>query len=312
MASIDRDIANYLQDLTLAGVSLLDRDLGRGAYGRVFTVSHQGITYAAKEIHSLLITFANQEEKQTIKRNFLRECYYCSKLCHPNIVSFKGVYFPDSNTLENSFSLPVMVMELMDESLTRHVEKQVIDMETKLTILHDVSCGLNYLHTYKPEPIIHRDLSPNNVLLVSHRQKLIAKISDLGVAKAVKADSRATKSVLTKAPGTVDFMAPETLEENPQYSISMDIFSYAGIVLHVVNQEWPTPISQVRRDLKTNVLTALSEAERRQKYLDKMSSPAAVLEPLVVASLNNDPDKRPAAAVLVKILEYLMVSWCDI
>ena len=144
---------------------------------------------------------------------------------------------------------------------------------------------------------------------MSHRQKLVTKISDLGVAKAVKADSRATKSEFTKAPGTVDFMPPETLEENSQYSISMDIFSYAGIVLHVVNQEWPAPIGQVRRDPKNNVLTALSEAERRQKHLDKMSSPAVVLEPLVVASLNNDPDKRPAAAVLVKILEYLMVGW---
>ena len=308
---MDHDITNYLRDLTLPGVSLLDREeLGRGAYGRVFTVSYHGTTYAAKEIHSILIAFGNQEDKQTIKRNFLRECYYCSKLCHPNIVSFKGVYFHDSNTLElNSFSLPIMVMELMDESLTRYVGKQAIDMEAKLSILYNVSCGLDYLHSFKPEPIIHRDLSPNNILLLSHKQKIVAKISDLGVAKAVKADSRATKSALTKAPGTVDFMPPETLEENSQYSTSMDIFSYAGIVLHVVNQEWPTPFSQVRRDPQTNVLTALTEAERRQKHLDKMSGPAAVLEPLVVATLNNDPNKRPAAAVLVKILEYLMVSW---
>ena len=124
MASIDRDITNYLQDLILAGVSLLDRDLGRGAYGRVFTVSYRGTIYAAKEIHSILITFANQEDKLVIRRNFLQECYYCSKLCHPNIVSFKGVYFPDAlKALENSFSLPVMVMELMEESLTRYVEK---------------------------------------------------------------------------------------------------------------------------------------------------------------------------------------------
>ena len=79
MASSDYDITNYLRELTLTGVTLLNKDLGRGAYGRVFTVSYQGITYAAKEIHSLLIDYANQEEKQTIKRNFLRECYYCSK-----------------------------------------------------------------------------------------------------------------------------------------------------------------------------------------------------------------------------------------
>jgi len=54
-------------------------------------------------------------------------------------------------------------------------------------------------------PIVHQDLSPNNILLTAHH---LAKISDLGVAKVMKADSRKT---MTKAPGTVDFMPPESL-----------------------------------------------------------------------------------------------------
>ena len=303
MASTDSDITNYLRELTLTGVSLLNKDLGRGAYGRVFTVSYQGISYAAKEIHPLLIDYANPEEKKTIKRNFLGECYYCSKLCHPNIVSFKGVYFPDEISRETS--LPMMVMELMDESLTNYVKKQAINMETKLSILYDVSCGLDYLHGFKPDPIIHRDLSPNNILLAPNK---VAKLSDLGVAKAVKADSQATKSALTKIPGTADFMPPEALEDNPQYSTSLDIFSFAGIVLHVAIQEWPTPSSQVKRDPQSGSLTALSEVERRQKHLDKMNDPVEALEPLVIACLNNDPIKRPTTAIVVNILKYLMVS----
>ena len=311
MVSTD-EITNYLRELTLTGVTLLNEDLGRGAFGRVFTVSYQGITYAAKEIHSLLIDYANQEEKQTIKQNFLRECYYCSKLCHPNIVRFKGVYFPNKNSLETSFtsslhtSLPVMVMELMDESLANYVKKQTINMETKLSILYDVSCGLDYLHGFKPDPIIHRDLSPNNILLVPNK---VAKLSDLGVAKAIKADSRATRSAHTKVPGTVDFMPPEAIEDDPQYSTSLDMFSYAGIVLYVAIQEWPTPSSQVKQDPQSGALTALSEVERRQKHLDKMKGLAEVLEPLVIACLNNNPIKRPAATIAVKILKYLMVSF---
>jgi len=92
----------------------------------------------------------------------------------------------------------------------------------------------------------------------------VAKISDLGVAKIVKADSKKTKSMLTKVPGTADFMPPECLEDNPIYNTSLDIFSYAGIVLHVVNQEWPTPKAQVLLDPQTGKLTAVNKIERHQ------------------------------------------------
>ena len=80
----------------------------------------------------------------------------------------------------------------------------MIPIHIKYSIIHDVSLGLCYLHNHDP-PIVHRDLSPNNVLLTAHH---VAKISDLGVAKVIKADSRKT---MTKAPGTVDFMPPEAL-----------------------------------------------------------------------------------------------------
>ena len=53
MASID-DITAALQNLTLTDVTPLDQELGRGAYGKVFTVKYREKIYATKEIHSLL------------------------------------------------------------------------------------------------------------------------------------------------------------------------------------------------------------------------------------------------------------------
>ena len=298
MASIDDTIA--LQNLTLSDVTPLDQELGRGAYGKVFTVKHREKIYAAKEIHSLLLEVANPEEKRKIKDTFLRECYNCSVLNHPNIVRFIGaVYYPEKNSV-----FPVMMMELMAESLTHYVKKPNINMKMKASILYDVAFGLNYLHTYNP-PIIHRDLSPNNILL---SRDSVAKISDLGVAKVVKADSRATQTMLTKAPGTVDFMPPESFGEMPNYDTSLDIFSYAGIVLHVVNQEWPTPANQISLHPKTGKVTGLSEVERRQSHLDKMKDGAEVLKPLVKACLHTLPSKRPMITAVFKLLEPLKVS----
>ena len=120
-----------------------------------------------------------------------------------------GVYYTERS------DLPIMVMELMDTSLTSFIEKNLskIAVETKLSILQHVSLGLSHLHARRPA-VVHRDLSSNNVLLTSH---LVAKISDLGTAKMIRADSKQTKSRLTTAPGTLHFMPPEAKRKMTQF-----------------------------------------------------------------------------------------------
>ena len=128
------EISEQLKKLTLQGVKNLNQQLGKGAYGRVFTVKYNGVICAAKEIHSILV-----EASDRYQANFMLECIRCSELTHPNIVHFMGVYFP------NRGSLPVMVMELMNESLTKYVEKSNISLKRKISILHDVAEGLTFL-----------------------------------------------------------------------------------------------------------------------------------------------------------------------
>ena len=273
--------SDRLQDLYLSGVRPNGNDIGVGAYGKVFEVEYCGDIYAAKEIHSILVQGVRREEFEATKKAFLTECIRSGSLSHPNVVHFLGVYNPGGQSL-----LPVLVMERMQESLTSVVEKYPnIPMYVKLSMLLDVSRGLWYLHTHHP-PIVHRDLSPNNVLLTS---QFVAKISDLGVAKVIQADSKKTK---TRAPGTVDFMPPEALQMNPEYGPPLDVFSYGGVILHVVNQEWPTPLHYVMTDPKTGKVLGLTEVERRQQYM-KMTETPADLRTLVEHCLDNQPSRRP-------------------
>jgi len=298
MAKVSDDLNEKFKKLAIEGIKPLKQELGSGAYGRVYKVTHGEVEYACKEIFPILAqTRTWQFEK------FEQECIHCSQLSHPNIVCFVGLYYSSPQ------SIPAIVMEFMDESLTEYVKKPNISLKRKISILHDVAEGLTYLHTHNP-PIIHRDLSPNNILLKRPEVKQfppLAKIGDLGVAKGVDLDSMTAMSNLTGAPGTTHFMPPEALMDNPKYSITLDVFSYGGIMLHTVNQEWPKPKPPTEFDPVTRQIRGLTEVERRQVYLDKLTGDAKMLRSLVEACLDNDPAMRPPITHLSEKIKPLKV-----
>ena len=186
--------------------------------------------------------------------------------------------------------LPVMVMEKMQHSLRAVVEKyDNIPLNVKLSILDEVCLGLRYLHSRNP-PIVHRDLTPNNILLGYHFE---AKITDLGVAKVVRSDNQKT---MTKLPGTPDFMPPEALSIRPVYGPSLDVFSYGAVILNVTTQLWPQPTDPIEFNPDTGRREVVSEVKRRQQYLDKMTEGAVDLKPLVISCLNDNPKNRPPVA----------------
>ena len=307
MATAPGDITDQLSRLTVLESNiefLRDQDLGRGAYGRVFKARYRGSLCAAKEIHSILIEAAyTTAERRRLQDSFIRECSHCSNLNHPNIVHFIGMYHPSQQLF------PVMIMELMDESLTTYAEKPNISFKRRVSILYDVAEGLTYLHSCNP-PVIHRDLSPNNVLLKHLPLLPVAKIADLGVARIVNVDDKSSRSYQTKIPGTVDFMPLEAFGDKPKYGTSLDVFSYGGIMLYTVNGKWPRPTALANYDPVTRQVRGFSEVERRQEHLDKIKGEAEVLRPLVVACLDNDPVKRPSILELSEKIKPLKVSLC--
>ena len=284
----DIKISIALQDVYLTGIETIGKEIGVGAYGKVFEVECFGTICAAKQIHPILVNGVSPEEFKTVKRRFCEECIRSVLLSHKNIVQFLGVC--NLPSCGGQSPLPILVMERMQGSLTSVVKTYPnIPMYVKLSMLLDVSQGLWYLHGHHPS-IVHRDLSPNNVLLTS---QFVAKISDLGEAKVIQADSKKTK---TRAPGTVDFMPPETLLETPEYGPPLDVFSYGGIIVHVVNQEWPTPSHYVQTVLENGMSRkiSLSEVERRERHIKKMTGIPIDLLALVEQCLEDDPSRRPA------------------
>ena len=272
-----------LRDVTSTGVVL-----GKGAYGRVIKVCVHGTLCAAKEVHSILVEGVSPAECEIMKRKFITECIYTSRIHHPNVVQVLGIHYPTPEA-----KLPWLVMEMMETSLASFLEQDHIPLHIKLSILTDVSQGLEFLHG---QDIIHRDLSSNNVLLTKH---CVAKIGDLGVAKAV--GHNPTKKPQSQTPGTLHFMPPETMSVEPCYGKPVDVFSLACITLHVVSHQWPQP-----RDLFQDGLIARTEVQRREPYLE-LCMPSS-LRLLVESCLHNKPEERPKISAVCKELKGLKAT----
>ena len=116
----------------------------------------------------------NDPGTRNLTSKFLQECQFLSTIKHPSIVQYLGTASdPQSRR-------PVLLMELMDESLTRFLERLTgpLPYHSQLNICHDVAMALAYLHS---NSIIHRDLSSNNVLLIGEGSR--AKVTDFGMSK---------------------------------------------------------------------------------------------------------------------------------
>ena len=268
----EANLEQCLHHLQLSVVTRTNKEepIGVGSYASVYEVMVHGTLCAAKEMHPILVNEAN-------KRTFLSECVQSSRILHPNVVQFLGIYYPNPRA-----GLPWLVMELMHISLRGLIEKYENDdfpFHFKLSILMDTCHGLQFLHS---QNIIHRDLSSNNILLTKH---LVAKISDLGMAKVIPPGLQKH----TQAPGTVVFMPPEALSVNPQYGKPIDVFSVGCVCVHVISMKWPIPLDQVVNDV------ILSEVERRVQYFTKMIKYPS-LEQLVKRCLQDRPEQRPAIA----------------
>ena len=299
MAETDNNISYPLRDCLIDNIQI-GGQIGRGANGRILEAKWEGIVVAIKEIHSIFMNEVSDSDFQSFKGNFLRECEQSSRLRHPNIVRFLGIYNP------SGAKVPSLVMERLHCNLTGLLEENpIIPVEIKLSIIHDVALGLRYLHTRNP-PIIHRDLSSNNVLLSKGME---GKIGDLGTARLVDTQRQ---SKMTKAPGTVDFMPPEALEDvtNVYYGKELDIFSFGCVTLHTLSHQWPTPSQAVIINPETGIVTGgRSEVERRSKYFERIvGSRSTLMIPLLKSCLSNLPKNRPSIVRVCGQLEGQLVD----
>ena len=215
-----------LKHLTLTGVKVSDNVLGRGNFGTVYKATYNGIPCAAKRVDSYRLRYWHTKDNHY----FVQECLQHSQLEHKNIVKMLGVsYHYDSNVTYQISPKPVLVMELMEYTLTQLMEDDeelFIPMYVKLSILQDVSAGLCYLHNLNP-PLAHGGLSSHNVLLTAD---LVAKLGDFGDTKVV------TKSSGSHCSG-IDAWIGSPFGISFYNQLPSDVFDFGHLAYYLITQK---------------------------------------------------------------------------
>ena len=295
--------ADELRPFVIHNISPVGRQLGRGSYGSVEELEMDGVLCAGKTVYDTLIDPENKGAQRIVEM-YLRECSVLSQLRHPHIVQFLGICFLPSS------HLPVLVMEWLQCSLDDLLEtRPKIPLPTKLSILHDVTRGLVYLHNHTPV-IIHRDLTARNILLNS---ALTAKISDLGNARIVDIPPGQLSLTVTPGnPGTSVYMPPEAFDSSPRYGPSLDMFSFGHLTLFTATQVFPKDLlASTYYNPATNEVKGRTELERRAPYINilhSMFESNHCLVGLIKCCLEYEPAKRPTARQAMERIEEMRAS----
>ena len=315
-----------LRPFVLTDVQLTGTRIGCGAFGNVDEVAVP-VVAAAKTIHAILQEGDGTGIVPKALTEYVRECQLMSTLRHPNIVQFLGVAF-----FRNS-RLPALVMERLLTSIHDLLDPQeaypppppdtptalsFFTMDLKVSVLHDVACGLAYLHEQLP-PIIHRDLSARNILL---NTKMVAKITDLGVACIMPRMRAATN--LSVGPGAIVYMPPEVFNhsgERSKYDASIDIFAFGVVTIFTIGENFPCDIlPPTYVDEKSGLVRSRTELQRRSEYMrdvnDQLRARGQLrgdhpLIRLIQQCLQNVPAKRPGIREVLHQLEDARAGFRD-
>ena len=201
-----------------------DTILGGGAWGYVAKGTFRGAPVAVKRVYPAILRMSTLERIR-------REIRTMAQIRHPNLVLFIAAVLSEQTG-------PMIVTELLDTSLRTAYEDKHIGAN-KRKVFEDVSLALVYLHGQR-EPIIHRDVSSANVLLISQpNDTWLAKLSDFGSANLAR-------YATTPGEGAIVYTAPEAYPlpptsptPPPPQTTKIDVYSFGVLVCEVVTGVFP-------------------------------------------------------------------------
>ncbi|BBH04987.1 Protein kinase superfamily protein [Prunus dulcis] len=243
---------------------------------------------------------------------FITEIEMLSRLHHYHVVPLLGYCFETHG--KNAERL--LVFEYMNNGNLRDCldgdEGKNMDWGTRVAIAIGAARGLEYLHEAAAPRILHRDVKSTNILLDENWQ---AKITDLGMAKRLKADGLpSASSSPARMQGTFGYFAPEYAIVG-RASLKSDVFSFGVVLLELITGRKPIHKSSSKGE-ESLVIWATPRLQDSRRVITELADPdlagnfpeeeMQIMAFLAKECLLLDPDARPNMSEVVQILSTIV------
>lgn len=273
---------------------ILDK-LGAGGMAEVYLARAYGADGFVKDL-VLKKVLATRAEDTHFRKMFVDEAKITVSLSHTNIVQ---VF--DFGKVDDTYFLAMERVHGCDlrKVIGRLEEKRRrIPLGSALHVVSEVLKGLDYAHRRttpdgKPLGIVHRDVSPSNILLSYEGE---VKLADFGIARASEGEREEEGSESTVI-GKPRYMAPEQIR-GEAVDARADVFGCGVVLAEMLLGEQPFATSN-DMDTFAMVLTGTTV-----KPLDATAGIPADLVPIVQKAMATDAALRyPSAAAFLKAIE---------
>lgn len=258
------------------------RQIGMGGMAEVMLARQTGMGGFEKKLAVKRI-LPHLSADPTFLSMFLQEARLAARISHPNVVQIF-----DLGAVNDRYFIAMEYVRGWDLAAVRRVCKAqniAVPLELAAFMVARICAGLHGAHTCtdehgKPRPVIHRDVSPHNVLVSTDGQ---VKLSDFGIAKALGTGSL-TPTATPK--GKLAYLSPEQVRGAASLDPRSDVFAVGVMLYELLTQD-----SLFRRDSEYATFEAVLYANITP--LSKLRSDIPPeFDEIVEKALNRDPNDR--------------------
>jgi serine/threonine protein kinase len=212
------------------GTYTVERELGRGGMGAVYTAVHSLLGRRA----AVKVLLGELSRDQAAVQRFFNEARAATAIKHPSIVEIYDFgWSPDGAAY--------IVMELLEgESLaTRLARVGRLPLDAALVVARQIATALGAAHR---AGIVHRDLKPDNVFLVPDPEVVTGervKLLDFGIAKLLTDTGGLAKTTTGAIVGTPYYMSPEQCEGSRSVDAKSDLYALGIILFQMISGRLP-------------------------------------------------------------------------